>query len=236
MLYRAEQSFHQIVDFILPPHCVSCNKLGQLFCAECQAKIVWMEPPLCSSCGRENVTRNRLCSICKSHQHSSLHFIRATTLFAPPITEIVHHLKYYNSFALARPLAELMARAWATWIPENTIDLIIPVPLHPEREQTRGYNQSALLAYHLSHMVRRPYDESVLQRIRQTQPQARLNATERKTNVLGAFEFNRGDIAHKHILLIDDVCTTGATLEAAATSLLHAGAKRVSAYCLARAV
>ena len=136
-------------------------------------------------------------------------------------------------FGLASKLADLMVQAWPQWAMPATI--VVPIPLHPERRRERGYNQSALLAHHLAAQLQLPMREKGLQRIRPTQVQARLKAEERLSNVQGAFAAVASPIIGQHVLLVDDVCTTGATLQAAADALLSAGALAVSAYCLARA-
>ena len=159
--------------------------------------------------------------------------VRTAVFFEEPIQALIHKLKYENTFALAQPLAEIMLQAWPNWVPP--IDCIIPVPLHEKRYKARGYNQSELLARHLSQHQHLVMDTHSLIRTRHTQPQVHLNAIERQSNVAGAFTVQGTDIAGKHILLIDDVFTTGATLSAAADILLSAGAATVSGYCLARA-
>jgi ComF family protein len=155
-------------------------------------------------------------------------------LFAHPIPTIIHKLKYKSSFALAEPLAGLMAEAWSDW--QTTVDLVVPIPLHPQKKKERGYNQSALLAYHLCQRLGLLYDSEALWRKRYTEPQVHLSIADRMTNVEGAFGASHDRVAGKEILLIDDVCTTGATLSAATVALLAEGAKTVSAYCLARAI
>jgi ComF family protein len=142
-------------------------------------------------------------------------------------------MKYNGLFALTEPLADLMVEAWPRW--QMPVDLFVPIPLYPERERKRGYNQSALLARHLCQRLQLPDDPKAVQRIRYTQPQVGLSADERLANVAYAFAADRRKVEGKSILLVDDVCTTGATLSAAAHALLTAGAKTVSAYCLARA-
>lgn len=155
-------------------------------------------------------------------------------LFVDPIPPVIHKLKYKGQFGLARPLADLMAQAWRRW--QLTADLLVPVPLHPERERTRGYNQSALLVSHLAGALGIPAEMKALCRAKNTRPQVGLNAVERQENMRGAFTAVSPDVQGKNILLVDDVCTTGATLASAAEALLEAGANSVSAYCLARAI
>ncbi len=115
------------------------------------------------------------------------------------------------------------------------VDLVLPIPLHAERERKRGYNQSALLARAFSEGAALPYAEHALQRTRFTTPQVGLTAVERLVNVQDAFAAD-SCVQGRHVLLIDDVCTTGATMAAAANALLAAGARAVSGYCVARAV
>jgi ComF family protein len=160
--------------------------------------------------------------------------IRAATIFTDPITTIIHKMKYEGFFGLADLLADLMVEAWPRW--QVVVDGIVPVPLHPDREKKRGYNQSALLAKRLGKQLGLVYAPGFLRRIRYTQPQVGLNAADRLTNVKDAFAVATGEVAGKHILLVDDVCTTGATMAAAAQALLAGGACSVSGYCVARAM
>jgi ComF family protein len=114
-------------------------------------------------------------------------------------------------------------------------DLIVPVPLHASRLRERGYNQSTLLAQQLSHTSGLPLVESALKRIRATSPQVTLNAAERKINVSNAFEASGDIVQGRQVLLVDDVCTTGATLGSSSVALRQAGAASVWAITLARA-
>ncbi|HRQ41784.1 MAG TPA: ComF family protein [Chloroflexota bacterium] len=160
--------------------------------------------------------------------------IRAATVFTEPISTIIHKMKYEGAFGLGRVLADLMASAWAEWI--IPVDMVAPIPLHPDREKKRGYNQSALLARWFSQQSGQVYAPELLKRTRFTVPQVGLNAEERAKNVQNAFAVAGYPFNDKHVLLIDDVCTTGSTLTAAAQVLLEAGAAAVSGYCLARAM
>jgi ComF family protein len=153
--------------------------------------------------------------------------------YVGPIPRAIHQLKYESQFAVATPLSELMATAWQPHWPE--MDLIVPIPLHKKREQKRGYNQSALIAQAFGQLCNVPHAAEALYRVRFTTPQVGLNAHERKHNVDDAFWATK--IAqNKTVLLIDDVYTTGATMAAAASALLTAGATAVYGYALARAL
>lgn len=161
-----------------------------------------------------------------------MHQAFAPLSYVRPLATVIHRLKYDGYFALARPLAEILVEAWPGW--DNLPDVIIPIPLHARRLKARGFNQSALLAHYLAQQLNIPVDEQSLQRIRHTMPQVGLNPDERHQNVTGAFASDSAKIRHLHIVLVDDVYTTGATMRAAASSLIESGAATVSAYCLAR--
>ncbi len=154
-------------------------------------------------------------------------------MFEGPLREAIHQLKYKGRTSLARPLGQYMGQAWqARPLPA---DLIVPVPLHPARLRERGYNQATLLADRLARATGLALEERGLQRVRATSPQVDLNAAERKANVQGAFQAEPSRVRGHTIVVVDDVCTTGATLEACSLALQEAGAQRVYAMTLARA-
>jgi ComF family protein len=163
---------------------------------------------------------------------SHLNRIAASALFAPPLREAIHELKYNNGRALAGPLGLRMAAYWQDHRYEA--DVIVPVPLHRARLKERGYNQSALLARVLADATGICLDERIIERHRATQQQALLSAAERRENVRDAFTC-RGSASGRRIVLVDDVTTTGATLEACGAALRAGGADSVWAFTLARA-
>lgn len=219
-----------LLNIILPPVCACCQRVGDLFCSDCRAKIVWVVEPICQRCGRPQLQSVEQCVSCFG-QPFSLKRVRAATVYTGPIPPIIHQMKYEGYHALARPLAGLMTQAWQR-IPQH-VDLVIPIPLHPDRRRERGYNQSELLVRLLQSELDWDCDFKLLRRIRHTRPQVGLSPLDRRANVQGAFAVEANRVTGKRILLVDDVFTTGATLTAAADELLAAGASSVSAFCLA---
>jgi ComF family protein len=157
--------------------------------------------------------------------------VRSAGLLHGPLRRAVHRFKYLGERAAGPALAALLAPHARDLAPAGT--LVVPVPLHPQRERERGYNQSALLAAPLARVLGREYVPAAALRVRMTAPQVGLNREQRRANVQGAFaatELVRG----RHVLLVDDVTTTGSTLRAAAQACRAAGAAGVSAVTLAR--
>jgi len=150
------------------------------------------------------------------------------------LQKAIHHFKYLNVRGLAKPLGDLLLAQMND--PAPPVDVIVPVPLHRQRERERGYNQAALLARRLAQRTGLPLAEHALRRTRQTPPQVGLSAPERWANVAGAFACGSPDLSTRHPLLVDDVCTTGATLSACARALRAGGAETVWAVTLARPI
>jgi len=154
-----------------------------------------------------------------------------------PLREAIHQFKYQDLRSLAGPLGRLMSVGWESLAPqEPTIDVIVPVPLHPARQRQRGYNQAALLAHEVGAHLQIPVIDSILIRRKATTPQVGLGIQERRANVQDAFCCSADGLSGKQVMLIDDVCTTGSTLQSACAALKQAGTLSVWAYTLARAM
>jgi ComF family protein len=159
--------------------------------------------------------------------------VRSVYVFQGPVREAVHALKYNHLSALAQPMAAPMATCQEA--DAFSVDIVVPVPLFGRRQRVRGYNQSALLAREVARLRGLPVVESGLKRRRDTPPQARsLDAEARRRNVAGAFIGERRWVEGRRVLLIDDVTTTGATLDACAQALRQADAASVWALTFAR--
>ncbi len=224
--------YRQVLDIFAPPRCVVCEKVGTWLCDECAQQLPLFCAPLCPRCGRPESSQ----SVCRVCQKTPLNVapIRATFLFQDEVRDIIHALKYRGARTILAPLAKRMAEAWRYHKMES--DLLIPVPLHANREAERGYNQSVLIARVLGSQIGIPVAEDALTRVRDTMSQTKLNQVERKKNVSDAFAYSAAtQLDGKRVTLIDDVATTGATLEACAVVLVANGAKSVNAFTLARA-
>jgi ComF family protein len=230
-----------VLDLLFPPYCAACQRLGAWLCPGCMAEIEVIHPPVCRRCGlplRSDQTANPDTGACEHCQRAPLQLdgLLAYAYYGGPLRQAIHQFKYEDLRSLAGPLGKLMGDAWAVLVPPNLeIDAIVPVPLHPTRQRQRGYNQSALLARELGVALARPVVEDVLIRAKATAPQVELNTQERRANVQDAFQCTSSALCGKRVLLVDDVCTTGCTLESACAALRTAGACSIWAYTLARA-
>jgi ComF family protein len=241
-----------IADLLFPPRCVACHRSGAWLCAGCLADIQLMLPPLCAHCGvalspdDRDITPiqvpskgaakdlSRLCTQCQKAP-LQLDGLRACAFHTGPLRKAIHQFKYEGLRSLAAPLGQLMSQAWFALAPTGGFDAIVPVPLHPARQRERGYNQATLLVREFSPSLNCPVVEDELVRVKATIPQIDLSAEQRRVNMQHAFKCTKGSLAGKRVLLVDDVCTTGATLEAAAAALYQAGAASVWSFTLARA-
>lgn len=223
-----------ILDFIYPPHCVVCEAPGAYFCDACQSASVLITPPLCSRCGYPLPDASQTCLECQQHPLTSLDSIRSAAFFEfGSIRDVIHKFKYNDLYVLGKSLASMLATCYT--INQMKADIIVPVPLHKSRLRERGYNQSAILAKALARLLHLPVEDKTLIRFRKTQSQMTLNAKDRQNNVTNAFSCRNDLLTTKSVLLIDDVCTTGATLDACATALKASGAKAVHGLTVARA-
>jgi len=238
-----------MVDLIFPPCCAACQRPGAWFCADCLGAIEAIRPPVCSCCGWPldidassaveppvlGSESGFVCHRCAA-EPPLLDGIRAYGFYTGPLRQAIRQFKYQDLRSLASPLAKLMGEAWGDLTASAAaVTVIVPVPLHRSRERQRGYNQAALLARELGVYLQCPVAEGALIRKRATAPQVDLDGDQRRVNVKGAFAYAGNQLAGAHVLLVDDVFTTGATLAAAAAAVQEAGASSIWAYTLARA-
>jgi ComF family protein len=226
---------------LLAPSCAACGELldaplDGAVCAACWASIVPITPPVCERCGDPLptwLTPSPADAVCVRCRRTRPAIDRARTVgeYSGALRAIIHALKYDGRRSLARPLAALMRRRGTALF--DGVACAVPVPLHASRRRHRGFNQSADLAGHLGVPV-----ADALRRVRATATQADLHAAQRHRNVRDAFAATRAAraLAGTTVLLVDDVSTTGATLDACARTLKAAGVVEVRALTAARVV
>jgi len=230
------------MDVLLPPRCLSCNAplWGETqVCAACWASLQFIDAPLCDVSGVPfpfDPGTNSVSADVLARQ-PAFNRARAALRYDASSGRLVSRLKYGDRLEAVPLFARWMVRAGAELLEDA--DVIVPVPLHPSRLFRRRFNQSAELARAVSHLSGVPVVPDLLMRTRATPTQVGLSAAARRRNVAGAFALTSGSgekVMERHVLLIDDVLTTGATVEACARRLGAEGAVRVDVLTLARVV
>lgn len=237
--------FNDLINFVFPAKCRICNELllslkEKYICNDCFSKIEFVTPPYCDKCGKKlkesfsNVEKP-LCSECQSiKRHFSL--ARVVGIYEGTLREGIHILKFEKKIGIHNPLGELLVNYLKEYQMDliSQVDFIIPVPLHRRRLNSRGFNQAQLLAIYIEKYFNIPLNLD-LKRIRFTPPQMNLDRKQRLQNIKGAFEIkNHKLICGKCILLVDDIFTTGATVDECSKVLIKAGVKQVFVLTLAR--
>jgi len=218
------------LDLLYPLRCVLCEKHGSFLCQACEESLPRADGRRCDVCWLP--MRGAACEACAEHPTANTR-LRSVYRYEGGVRTLVHAFKFRGQSSLAKTLAARLAAAYGGHGLE--VDVLVPVPLSAARKRGRGYNQAALLAHELSREIGVPV-VGTLRKTRNAPPQTQsATAEERRSNVIGAFGVERPDeVAGRRVLLIDDVATTGATLNACAAELLEAGAGEVSGLTLAR--
>jgi ComF family protein len=232
------------LDIVFPPSCLACRKAVAghgVLCASCWRQVGFIEKPYCERLGTPFVYDLGVQGLQSPEAMANppvYQRARAVARFEDgPVRALIHRLKYGDRMELARPLGLWMARAGAELLAEA--DLLVPVPLHRRRLIWRQFNQANALAEVIGRAAGKPVDPFALARVKRTVPQVGLTRSQRADNVQGAFkmpEVAAIAVAGRNVLLIDDVLTSGATLNAAARALLRGGAARVDVLVFARVV
>lgn len=234
-LFKAVHNWRQsVLHLFYPDLCVSCNAAlpsskGQCFCFRCRSRLTHTDFHL----HQENAVTERLWGRVHLHSATSLYYFSKKS----PVQWALHHLKYSNQPDIGRRLGRVLGRqmAQSPWFED--IEAIVPVPLHPQKERRRGYNQSLMIAQGISDAMYLPVLDQVLMRNRHTISQTQQHRMERFQNVGSVFSLNHSHhIQGKKLLLVDDVLTTGATIETCGNLLLGVPGVRLSVATIAVAM
>lgn len=233
MLSHVSEIIEKAYDFLYPKRCVGCGREGEFICSSCQKQLSPVGQSVCYRCGT-SLSSGSVCSGCADWE-AKIDGIRSAFRFDGVAREAVHQLKYRNLRAIAPIMARIMLPCFLEYhIPG---EVIIPIPLHSKRLKERGYNQGLLLAKELGKIIGLQVDENSLKKLRHTSPQARTaSLEERRSNINDAFSCGTGNLRGIRVILIDDVTTSGATMDACAAALKKAGAASVWGFTFAREI
>ena len=228
-----------VTDLLFPPGCVICKEVlsssEMAICRGCFQQIQYIQSPLCSCCGRElsdSASGDHLCGRCL-RRRPFFHKARGIAHYQEPVSDLLHRLKYQGDSSVLPALQEITASMVPFLLQPE--DRVVVVPLHLKRLRSRGFNQALILARLFFPDHREQILTDVLQRVRHTIPQTELNGAERRKNLRNAFGVkNSRTISGRRLVLIDDVFTTGSTVNECSRVLLAAGAREVSVLTFAR--
>ncbi|MBE5906208.1 MAG: ComF family protein, partial [Lachnospiraceae bacterium] len=217
-------------EWLYPPKCCGCKKLiegGTHLCPRCKKELIRVKDPICLCCGKTVKEEGAsLCYDCRKNPHG---FVNNRSLYQynEAASRLMYELKYGHNRDVAEFFGKEMAMQFRGYIHGLRVDGIVPIPLHKKRKRQRGYNQAELIAKEIGKKCKVPVYPDFLERVRLTRPQKELNDAGRKNNVKNAFQLGKNELQLNKILLVDDIYTTGATIDAAVRTLFEAGVQEV---------
>jgi ComF family protein len=226
---RREKVKMAILQAFFPLHCPVCDKIvrpaGEKICRECERKLRLITPPWCMKCGKKLQEEGMYCPACRARDRA---FERGRALYEyNSAADAIYRFKYGGRQEYAAYFGEQMGEYLGEFIRSVRPDALVPVPLHKSRMRKRGYNQAQLLAKQIGRQFHIPVCDKLLIRQKNTRPLKEMNARERQNNLKKAFKVTRNDVKLEMIVVVDDIYTTGSTVEEAARTLKSAGAKKV---------
>lgn len=220
---------NKIKDFIYPGRCVQCSiqlPFGELgLCDKCRKKITYVDEPVCLVCGREVRGNALYCTDCRTRKHE---FLAGRFVFPyEKCARGVYDFKYSNRAEYALFYADAMKKRWGDWLEGLNADALIPVPIHRIRLAKRGYNQAELLADELSKLIHVPVYAKYVRRVRNTVPQKLYDKARREINVKKAFIVAENSVKLKTVIVVDDIFTTGSTIDELSRELKKNGVEKI---------
>ncbi|MCL4558801.1 MAG: ComF family protein [Deltaproteobacteria bacterium] len=228
----------RLLHIFFPPACLVCGKETEQpgICDDCKGRLTYIRPPFCTKCGRPFASDSGISHICHDCIKGRNRFVAARAVFeySGDIVRLIQRFKFGDRVDLSSYLSDELLGLYDAHLSSKGIAAIIPVPLSVRRLKHRSYNQTRLLAAGLSGKLSVPMYQDVLEKIKETPPQSRLSAKERHENVKHAYRAaDRHALRGRPVLLVDDVITTGATVNACVSALRKAGIRRVYVLALA---
>ncbi len=220
--------WRKILGLLYPHTCVFCGKVSESsICDACKDKVFYVCEPRCKKCGKPiRYEEQEYCHDCHK-QKSYYEQGKSIWIHKGLVPWSVYQFKYHNRRIFGEFYAREMYRLYEKWIRDCGIELIVPIPLHKKRRRRRGYNQAEIVARYLSQYTGIPMDSRAVARCKYTKPQKALNHQDRKKNVKDVFEVRAGGPVGKRILLVDDIYTTGSTINEISKEFLEKGHNKV---------
>lgn len=217
----------KLLQWFYPSKCPFCGQITSGgICEECQKQIRKIREPRCMKCGKPiGDVRKEYCYDC-GHIRHMYQWGRSLWVHKSPVSDAIYQLKYQNKRIYGKVFAEELAKEYGELLKRKGVELLIPIPLHRMRRWKRGFNQAEIIAEELGRLAGIPVEKKVLRRIRRTNPQKQLDNKMRRKNIDHAFKV-KGEILAKNVVLIDDIYTTGSTIDEAAKALQNAGVEEV---------
>ena len=225
-----------LLDILYPRRCPVCDRavkpFGSLICEACKEEFGYIREPYCMKCGKElEKEESEYCGDCMHHRHL---FDSGRAVFAyKDMSDSIYRFKYKGRQEYAAYYAECMAKQLGEWIMRCRPDALVPVPVHSSKKRMRGYNQAEVLARELGRIMNIPVETKLIKRVRKTAPMKDLSVSERQNNLKRAFKICRNDVKLSTIIIIDDIYTTGSTIDAMCYELRRAGVRRICFVTLA---
>ena len=233
----------QGLGLIFPPRCPVCDELlepeehalwGKGIHENCKKQLVCIEPPVCFRCGKPvESSRRELCYDCqKGTKHRGFSQGRALFLYQGKMKAMMYRFKYQNRREYAYYFAKYAAKQYESWMQSIHPDVVIAVPIHKSRKRQRGYNQAEVFAKELADKMGLAWEKNLIVRVKKTKPMKNLDDRDRKKNLKNAFQIDDSVVKYNKILVVDDIFTTGSTINEVGKLLLSAGAKEIYFLCI----
>lgn len=228
---QKERLTEELLGLVYPRRCPVCHGIaapkGESICVKCRGRLHPIQEPRCKKCGKPlSKEEQEYCYDCARGKHCYEEGI-ALYPYDKVMQKSIAYFKFYNRREYARPYAEEIERYLGRKLLSWQADCLIPVPIHRAKKISRGFNQAEVLAKAVSRQTGIPIDTEILQRIKKTLPQKELNDEERRKNLQDAFQIIKKGVKYKKIILVDDIYTTGSTIDACAKVLKAAGIQKV---------
>lgn len=221
----------KVLDWIYPPRCPICGEITDdkinYVCTDCKNKVFFIKEPRCMKCSKPILNAEK--EYCYDCEKGNFHYEKGKALwiYDDIMKKSISEFKYHGRKEYSKFYGKFLADQYGNWVRKMNADALIPVPLHRQKQKARGYNQAELIAREVGARIGIPVKTDILYRKQYTMPQKELNDVERRKNLARAFEVKEDTLFLKKVILIDDIYTTGSTIEACTNVLLEHGIQQV---------